>query len=81
MLKKALKLSDDDVTQLREGLLSFKELGPVYMARAEATEKRVLAISYFLKEQNPKLWDKCEQMAQQYFARRVLVDEKTKRSS
>jgi len=77
-LKKALKLTDEDIKELREGLLSFKDMGPTYLARAEASEKRVLAISYFLKEQNRELWDKCEQMAQQYFTRRALVDEKAK---
>lgn len=78
VLKKALKLTEKDIEELREGILSFKELGPTYLARAEASEKRVLAISYFLKEQNRELWDKCELMAQQYFARRALVDEKAK---
>lgn len=79
MLKKGLGLTDDDVQELKDGVMSFKELGPTYLARAEATEKRVLAISYFLKEQNRELWERAEQMAQQYFARRALVDEKSKR--
>lgn len=78
MLKKALKLSDDDVAQLREGLLSFKDMGPVYLRRAEMTERRVLAIAYYLKEKDQALWDACELRAQQYFARRALADEKAK---
>ena len=81
VLKKALKLTDEDIKELREGLLSFKDMGPAYLRRAEATEKRVLAISYFLKNQNVDLWERCEQMAQQYFARQALVDEKTKSKS
>ena len=78
VLKKALKLTDEDIEELREGLLSFKDMGPTYLARAQATEKRVLAISYFLKQQNPELWDESEQKAQQYFIRRSLVDDKVK---
>jgi len=81
MLKKGLKLTDADVEELREGLLSFKDMGPAYLKRAEATEKRVLAISYFLKNQNIDLWERCEQMAQQYFTRQALVGEKTKSKS
>ena len=80
-LKKGLGLTNADVEELKAGLLSFKDMGPAYLRRAEATEKRVLAISYFLKNQNCDLWERCEQLAQQYFARQALVDEKTKSKS
>lgn len=75
-LKKGLKLTDEDVEELRNGILSFKELGPAYLKRAEATEKRVLAICYFLQSQDPKLWTESELKAKQYFARHALVDDK-----
>ena len=76
MLKKGLKLTDKDIEELREGLLSFKELGPTYLKRAEATEKRVLAICYYLQKQDEKLWTESELKAKQYFARHALVDDK-----
>lgn len=80
MLKKGLGLTDQDIQELKDGVMSFKELGPTYLARAEATEKRVLAISYFLKEQDEDRWTRCEQKAHQYFARRALVDDRLKGS-
>jgi len=81
MLRKGLGLTDADVQELKDGVLAFKDMGPAYLKRAEATEKRVLAISYFLKNQNVDLWERCEQMAQQYFTRQALVDEKTRSKS
>jgi len=75
MLKKGLKLTDEDVEELKNGVLAFKDMGPAYLRRAEATEKRVLAIAYYLKDKDPTLWERCEIQSQQYFARRALVDD------
>lgn len=80
MLKKGLKLTDEDVEELKNGVLAFKDMGPAYLRRAEATEKRVLAIAYYLKKKDEALWDACEQKAQQYFARQLVVDEKKSKS-
>lgn len=81
MLKKGLGLTEADVQELKDGVLSLKDMGPAYLRRAEATEKRVLAISYYLKEKDSGLWEACEMRAQQYFARRARVDEKVKSGS
>jgi hypothetical protein len=80
-LKAGLELTDKDVEELKSGILSLKDAGPTYLKRAEATEKRVLAIAYFLKEQNPTLWAASELKAQQYFARHALVDDKKSKPS
>lgn len=80
MLRKGLGLTDRDIEELRDGVLSFKELGPTYLARAEASEKRVLAICYFLQEQDSAAWDRAEMKAKQFFTRRSLVEEKARQS-
>ena len=81
MLKKGLGLTETDVQELKDGVLSFKDMGPAYLRRAEATEKRVLAIAYYLKDKDPVLWERCELLAQQYFTRRALVEEKVRSKS
>lgn len=63
MLKKGLDLSEEDVEELRAGILALKDMAPDAIKRAEMLEKRVLAICLYLKEHDEAGWKKAEEKA------------------
>lgn len=63
MLKKGLKLSDDDIVELREGIMELKDTAPQLKKRAELTEMRVHAICLYLKEKDHDAWVRAEKEA------------------
>lgn len=67
MLKKGLGLTDEDVAELREGVLALKDMAPGAIHRAEMSEKRLLAICLFLKDSDEERWKKAEEKAQAIF--------------
>lgn len=63
MLKKGLDLSDEDIAELRKGLLELKDMAPEVRKRAELTEARVLAMCLYFKKKDPAAWEQAEREA------------------
>jgi len=63
MLKKALSLTDEDVAELRDGILQLKDMAPEVQKRAEMTEQRVLALCLFCKDKDMEGWKRAERAA------------------
>jgi len=63
MIKKGLNLGDKEIEDLRNGILSLKEVAPELKRRAEKTEVRILALCIYFQQTDKQRWEKAEQEA------------------
>lgn len=69
MLRKGLRLTDEDIEELRAGVLELKDMGPQLKRRAELTEMRVHALCIYLKKKDPEGWKEAERESIEHFRR------------